>query len=482
MEHNNYLDLQLAAKYEAMDSLHSFTKLMWHVVEPKVPFVDNWHIGAISEHLQAVSYGQIKELIISVPPRHMKSISTCVMWPAWEWLRVPSKRWIFSSYAQSLSTRDSIKCRRVLESPVYRATFKPEWTLSDDQNQKTRFNNTATGYRIATSVGGSGTGEGGDFVVVDDPLKAMQAESETYRQKVIDWWDNEMSSRGNDPKTAAKVIIMQRLHQNDLAGHCAKQGGYEILRLPAEYDEKKTITSIGWEDPRNTKGELLWPERFDKETLETLKKKLGSRGTASQLQQDPKAAEDGLFKRRWWKYYKELPPKNQWRKIVQFWDTAQKPGISNDYSVCATWIETISGHLYLADLMRDKLDYPSLKASVKNNAAKWNPHAVQIEDKASGISLIQDLRLDNTKPNELKIPIVAYDPGQVDKQVRASASTPTVEGGNCYLPEAAPWVEDYVKEHEQFPDSEYDDQVDTTSQMHDHFNGKPQSQPRVRRL
>ncbi len=473
---DNYLHLQEAAKYEALDSLHSFTKLMWHVVEPKQPFVDNWHIGAITEHLQAVTDGQIKELIISVPPRHMKSIAVAVMWPAWVWLLKPEKRWIFSSYAQHLSVRDSIKCRRVISSPIYKDVFKPSWSLSGEQNQKTRFNNTATGYRIATSVKGSGTGEGGDFVVVDDPMKASDGESELKRENVIEWWDNEMSTRGNDPETAARVIIMQRLHQKDLAGHCAKQGGYDVLRLPAEFDEKPSITSIGWTDPRKNKGELLWPDRFSQPVIDALKKKLGSRGTASQLQQDPKSSEDGLFKRRWWKYYKEMPARGQWLEIVQFWDTAQKPGISNDPSVCATWVRTASG-FYLVDLFREKLEYPQLKAAAKAQAAKWQPNAIQIEDKSSGISLIQDLRQETT------LPIVVYDPGQNDKQVRAAAATPTVESGNCFLPEVAPWVEDYIKEHEEFPDGENDDQVDTTSQMVDYFTRKPaQPKPRVRSL
>jgi predicted phage terminase large subunit-like protein len=363
----------------------------------------------------------------------------------------------------------------VLESKVYNQTFQPTWSLSDEQNQKTRFNNTMTGYRLATSVGGAGTGEGGDFIVVDDPIKASEAESEVRRQNVIDWWDNEMSTRGNNPETVAKVIIMQRLHANDLAGHCIKQGGYEVLRLPAEYDGKKSVTCIGWEDPRNTLGELLWPERFSKETINDLKRQLGSRGTASQLQQDPKAAEDGLFKRKWWKTYNQLPLAGQRKRVVQFWDTAQKPGISNDYSVCATWIETQSG-FYLADVLRAKLEYPQLKAAIKMQQAKWNATAVQIEDKGSGISLIQDLR------QETSLPIVAYDPGQNDKQVRAAAATPTVEAGNCFLPEDASWTEDFIREHEQFPDGDNDDQVDTTSQMAEYFNRQRAYNPRVRTL
>lgn len=475
MDDKEYLNQLLAARYECLDSLHSFTRLCWHVVEPKQNFVDGWHIHAITEHLEAVTRGEIRNLIISVPPRHMKSIAVSVMWPAWVWLRDPSKRWIFSSYAGSLSIRDSIKCRRVIESQIYRDTFGIQWSLANDQNMKTRFSNTKTGYRIATSVGGTGTGEGGDYIVVDDPMKATDAESELLRQNVIDWWDNEMSTRGNNPETYSKVIIMQRLHQNDLAGHCMKQGGYEVLRLPAEYDEKPSITSIGWQDPRANKGELLWPDRFTKETLDALKKPLGSRGTASQLQQDPRASEDGLFKRKWWQFYKQLPAKGQWKRVIQFWDTAQKPGISNDFSVGVTWIETAQG-FYLADIMRDKYEYPQLKQAIKNFAAKWQAHAVQIEDKASGISLIQDLRQETT------LPIIAYNPGQNDKQVRAAAATPTVESGNCFLPEGVSWVEDFIREHESFPDGDHDDQVDTTSQMVEYFNKSQKYQPRVRAL
>lgn len=471
---NDYKEWQELARLEGAQDLHSYVQLSWHVVEPKHKFVDGFHIQAICEHLQAVSDGELRNLIISVPPRHMKSTAVCVMWPSWEWLKHPGIGWLFSSYSKGLSVRDSIKCRRLIQSHFYKTTFRPTWNLSTDQNQKIRFTNDKGGYRIATSVGGSGTGEGGDRIVVDDPMKATMAESEVQRQNVIDWWDNEMSTRGNDPKTSAKVIIMQRLHANDLAGHCAKEGGYEVLKLPAEF-EKKIVTCIGWEDPRTEKGELLWPERFSKTEIDALKKILGTRGSAAQLQQDPKASEDGLFKRSAWKYYKELPAKGQWIKVVQFWDTAQKPGISNDYSVCATWIQTQSG-FYLADLFRDKLAYPQLKAAVKTQYAKWTPHAVQIEDKASGISLIQDFRQDST------LPIIAYDPGQSDKQIRAAAATPTVEAGNCYLPEGAPWVEDFIKEHESFPDGDNDDQVDTTSQMADHFKTQEVYQPRVRSL
>jgi predicted phage terminase large subunit-like protein len=222
-------------------------------------------------------------------------------------------------------------------------------------------------------------------------------------------------------------------------------------------------------------GELLWPHRFNKKVIADLKKQLGTRGSASQLQQDPRANEDGLFKRKWWKFYKELPARGQWKRVVQFWDTAQKPGISNDFSVCATWLETASGY-YLLDLFRDKMEYPQLKWAIKNMYAKWQPNAVQIEDKSSGISLLQDLRQETT------LPLIAYNPGQNDKQVRAAASTPTVEAGNCYLPEGVQWVEDFIKEHEQFPDGDNDDQVDTTSQMVEYFSRKSQFQPRVRSL
>ncbi len=248
------IDQELASRH-----LGDFVRQAWHVVEPSTPFVPGWHVDAIIEHLEAVSSGQIRNLLINVPPRHMKSLLVAVFWPAWEWIRYPERRWLFSSYAAQLSIRDSIKCRRLIESPWYQVRWGNTFALTSDQNTKGRFDNNRSGYRLSTSVGGAATGEGGDRIICDDPHNVQEAESDAIRKATLDWFDVVMSTRANDPKTVGRVVVMQRCHQQDLSGHLLEQGGWEHLCLPAEYEGATCATSIGWSDPRTQQGELLWP-------------------------------------------------------------------------------------------------------------------------------------------------------------------------------------------------------------------------------
>jgi hypothetical protein len=282
----------MAEKYRR--SLREFTKAAWPTIEPGVEFKNNWHIDAVSDHLQAVVNGDIKRLIINVPPRHMKSLSVAVLLPAWTWATQPSKKFLYASYAASLSIRDSTKCRRLIDSPWYQAHFGTKFRLTDDQNQKQRFENDATGYRIATSVGGALTGDGGDIICIDDPHNSVEADSAKVREGVLDWWDQAMQTRLNDPKTGAFIIIMQRLHEQDLTGHVlANQLGdeWDHLMLPARYEVGHPTpmkSTLGFTDPRTKEGDLLWPERIDEQTLSNLERSLGSYAAAGQLQQRPK--------------------------------------------------------------------------------------------------------------------------------------------------------------------------------------------------
>jgi hypothetical protein len=274
-------------------SLREFTKAAWPTIEPGVDFQNNWHIDAISDHLEAVVNGDIKRLIINVPPRHMKSISVAVAMPAWTWVSQPHKKFLYASYAASLSIRDSTKCRRLIDSPWYKAHFGDKFRLTDDQNQKQRFENDKTGYRIATSVNGALTGDGGDLIVIDDPHNSVEADSAKVREGVLEWWDQAMQTRLNDPRTGAFVIIMQRLHEQDLTGHVlSNQLGNEWshLCLPARYEIGHPTPSrspLGFIDPRSAEGELLWPERIDDKTLSNLERSLGTYAAAGQLQQRP---------------------------------------------------------------------------------------------------------------------------------------------------------------------------------------------------
>lgn len=464
------LELQVSL---SKNNLFEYSKLMWPVVEPGVQFKPGWHIQAICEHLQAVTNGEIQRLLINMPPRHMKSLAISVFWPSWVWLKHPESRWLFASYAESLSTRDSLKCRDVIRSKRYQNFYWPEWALKDDQDQKKRFNNTKQGYRIATSVGGSGTGEGGDYIVADDPHNAIDIRSEPIRQSVIDWWFQTMSTRGNDPAKAKYVVVMQRLHEKDLSGEILSRGGYEHLMLPAEFEPKRmSYTKIGWRDPRTKEGELLWPTHFGETQIQDQKRNLGSSGYAGQFQQSPMPAEGGLFKRKWWRFFKEKPMNII--RIVQFWDCASKPGISNDYSVCLTVGETPSGYYFL-DLWRNKVEMPDLEAACKAQYHKWSPTEVVIEDKSAGIGLIQSMR------RTTKMPIKEFLPTK-DKEVRASHATPTVESGNCYLQDGSVWLDDFLNELERFPNGEHDDQVDVVSMAVEYFKQPKRIEPRVRTL
>lgn len=282
-----------------------FMRQAWPILEPATPYVHGWHVDAIADHLTAVTQGQIRRLLINMPPRHMKSLAISVFWPSWSWTEQPELRWLFASYALSLSKRDSLKCRRLIESPWYQERWGGVFQLTGDQNEKLRFENDHTGYRLATSVGGAATGEGGDIVVIDDPHNANEAESDTIREGVIEWFDGVMSTRLNDPKRGRMVTVMQRAHSKDVAGHILECGGWEHLCLPAEYEPKPQVyvTSLGFEDPRTEPGELLWPERFGRAEIDSLKKSLGSYRAAGQLQQRPAPADGGIFKRHWWRFW-----------------------------------------------------------------------------------------------------------------------------------------------------------------------------------
>ena len=381
----NEIDRELSSR-----SLKEFVKSGWTVVEPATPFVEGFHIDAIVEHLEGITRGEIRNLVINVPPRHMKSLLVSVFWPAWEWIRWPQRRWLFSSYAAQLSTRDSLKCRRLIESLWYRNNWGDKFTLTSDQNTKGRFDNDKTGYRLATSVGGAATGEGGDRIICDDPHNVQEAESNAIRESTVDWWDTVMSTRLNDPKTAAKVIVMQRCHQLDFSGHVLEQGGWKHLCLPAEYEGPRRETVLGWKDPRTEVGELLWPEQFGPKELEELKRSMGSYAAAGQLQQRPSPAEGGILKRAWWKYYRVAP--QRFDEMIQSWDCAFKDTASSDYVVGQVW-GRIGADKYLLDQVRGRMDCPTTIRAVKRLSEKW-PKAVAklVEDKANGPAVIAMLR------------------------------------------------------------------------------------------
>jgi predicted phage terminase large subunit-like protein len=469
------IDRELATRH-----LREFVRLAWPIVEPSTPFVPGWHIDAIIEHLEAVTRGQIRNLLINVPPRHMKSLLVSVFWPAWEWILYPGRRWLYSSYAATLSTRDSVRCRMLIESPWYQARWGDRFSLAGDQNTKIRFENNRSGYRIATSVGGSATGEGGDRIVCDDPHNVGEVESDSVRKGTLDWFDVVMSTRVNDPKTTARVVVMQRCHQQDLSGHLLEQGGWEHLCLPAEYEGPKCITSIGWSEPREQVGELLWLEQFGPAEIADWKRRMGSYAAAGQLQQRPSPAGGGIIKRHWFRFWQprgaKLPPvevrlpdgtyqfivaielPTQCDDQLQSWDCAFKDLATSDFVVGQSWAR-IGGNFLLIEQTRARMDCPATVKAVRELSAR-RPQALAklIEDKANGSAVIQMLA------NE--IPGILPVSPQGGKEARAAGVSPVIEAGNVYLPhpDFASWVKDFIEECAAFPYGKHDDQVDAMTE------------------
>lgn len=428
------------------------------------------------EHLEAALAGEIRNLLITMPPRHIKSIVSSVDFSTWAWIKRPELRFLYSSYALSLSIRDSLKSRRIIKSDWYQDRWASNFQLTGDQDAKVRFENDHTGIRLATSVGGMGTGEGGDFVVVDDPHNVKEAESETIRTGTVNWWDLTMSTRLNDPKTGVRIIIMQRTHHNDLGAHVLKQGGYVHLNLPAEYEGDKRKTVIGWFDPRTKRGELLQPARFDRASIDDLKVRLGPYGASAQLQQRPTPREGGILKRayfRLWSAKQKLPA---FAFILQSYDTAFTKDTANDPSACTVWgIFKFKSlwHAMMLDAWKEHLDYPSLRRRVKlDRKAKYGEEVNQrpadlilIEKKGSGITLIQDLGM-------IGVQAWPYNPQKADKMVRAIATTPFGAAGFIWLLESekregecVAWAQPFMDECLKFgPASDEDDYVDTFSQ------------------
>lgn len=464
MEVQEYLERERLRK-----NFPQFIEQVFATTNPGTEYLPNWHIDLVGEYLQAAQRGEIKRLLINIPPRYLKSQSVSVAWPAWLLGHDPSRRIIASSYASGLAIKHSTDCRLVVESEWFNSCF-PDFELAPDQNEKAKFQTTQRGHRIATSTGGTLTGEGGNFLIVDDAHKPGEVLSDVMRQRVLDWFDQSFISRLDDKKHGVIVVIMQRLHEKDLCGHLLAKGGWEWLKIPAIAEEDEEINRYGVHVVRH-RGDVLHSERENADDLERLKIEMGSYVFAAQYQQNPVPAEGGMVQYAWFRRYATPPDEG---RVIQSWDTAIKATQDNDYSVCTTWRE-LDGKHYLLDVHRQRLEYPDLKRHVMAHAAKYSAIAVLIEDKASGQSLIQDLQ------RETALPIIPVMPVK-DKITRAAAITPLIESGKLYLPEQAGWLAEYESELCTFPLAAHDDQMDSTSQYLNWLQAKTIKTPRIRRL
>ena len=480
------LDAIKEAKIDA--SLYHFMAAAWSQVE-KGQFMGGWHLEAIAEHLEAVFRGEIKRLIINIPPRTGKSLIVGVFWPAWVWSRRPETRMIYASHAQQLSTRDSVTMRRLIESKWYQERY-PHVRLEKDQNAKSYYQNTAFGMRMASSVGSAITGEGGDILTVDDPLNAKEAlASEVARQEAIDWWNGTMSTRLN-PGTpiGSKLIIMQRLHENDLSGYLlrkrdeyvkaireAREAGvsdedlasnpdtnvdledieYDHLCLPANYSPTHphlSKTKLSFVDPRTQPNDLLWPAGLPQSKINLLKVELGSAGAAGQLQQMPSPEGGGQLKGIWFRRLSKEEWPQSFDEEIQCWDLSYSDDPEADYTVGFV-LGRVGAKVYVKRRLRRQLSFTNqIKAIQALSLIEPNASAKYIEQAANAKALHNTV--------DTSIPGIILRKPTDSKEARAWAWSPFLEAGNIFLPEWEPWVAELIHECEQFPNGTHDDQVD----------------------
>lgn len=399
------------------------------------------HHRLIARKLEAVARGEVKRLMIFMPPRHGKSRLASEFFPAWFLGRNPKQQVIACTYAQELANDFGRKVRNQLQDPLFQAIF-PESGLREDSKSASRFHTSEGGVYFAVGAGGPITGRGAHVLLIDDPIKnSEEADSETHRRKLKDWYASVAYTRLMPG--GAVVVIQTRWHEDDLAGWLLREHaheGWEVLSLPAISEEDQP----------------LWPEAFPLERLQAIKRAVGSRVWEALYQQRPSPAEGGLIKRGWWKYYREAP--SVFDEIIQSWDATFKDTQKSDFVVGQVW-GRVGGDKYLLDQVRGRMDFPTTVQAIRMLSAKWpQAHAKLVEDKANGPALIAVLGSE--------IPGLIPVQPMGSKEARVSAVTPTIEAGNVYLPDPslAEWVGDFVEECSAFPSAAHDDQVDAMSQ------------------
>lgn len=455
---------------DCRESFYKFVQLAWHILEPTRPFVGGWAVKAVCDCLQAVTEGKIRRLLINIPPGCTKSMTTSVLWPAWEWGPggFPAHRFINASYEKGLATRDMVRCRDLLTSPWYQERWPVE--LKDDENNKTKYDNLSTGWRLATSVGGALTGYRGDAIVVDDPHDVKRAESDVQREEALRWWTETLPTRFNDPDKSALVLMMQRLHSSDLSGHVLKNEAdmFTKLILPMEYEPDRhcTIPEIGFSDPRKELGELLWPERFTARSVSELKATLSSRGgsyaVAGQLQQRPVSREGGLFHAKHVQYVDAAP---EFGRRVRGWDLAASETSRSAYTTGVKMCMDDRGRIFIEHTERFRGSPYEVERKLKLRTHADGHHVV--------ISLPQDPgQAGKAQKATLAAVVNGYNvhfsTESGDKISRAIPFAAQWEAGNVYIVRGE-WNEPFLAELTMFPKSDFKDQVDGASRAYSYL-------------
>jgi hypothetical protein len=465
----------------SLRSLREFVSIFWKYADP-AQYIHNWHVDAICEHLEAVSKGDLRRLIINIPPRCMKSLLTSVFWPAWDWRQHPERKFLFASYAHNLSIRDTVKSRRIIESPLYMKWMRREWPeikgpkptpqfrLTSDQNTKIRYENNYHGYRIATSVDGALTGEGGDIIGIDDPHNAIEGESEAKRTACLQWWDEAMSTRLNNANTGAYVIIMQRIHNNDLTGHILEREHKDWchLCLPMSYEGKTRVTNspIPFREPRKVNGELLWPKRFNTATVARLRTSLGPYAAAGQLDQRPSPRAGGLCPANKLIIlprfdYEALKRSNGIVDSIRYWDKAGTDGGGcRTAGVLMHRLRNNPQYEYvIEDVVCGQWSYGPREKVIKSTAEMDGPEIkVMVEEEpGSGGKESADRTI------KMLAGFRAFkDKVSASKDKRAEPFCAQVDIGNVAVV-MAEWTRGYIADLQMYPNGKYKDPMDGTS-------------------
>lgn len=442
-------------------SLSEYVPQAWPVIEPGSRMMSNWHIDLICEYLEAVTAGQITRLLINIPPRHMKTNLVSILWPTWEWIRNPSGRWIFASYAQTLTSKASVERRMILLSDWYQRRWGDRFEMTSDLNLKTEFSNNQRGYMIATSTGGSIMGKGGSRLIADDLHNPEEVESDTERTKTVTYFDRTLSTRLDNKKTDAIIVVAQRLHLTDVCQRCIELG-YTHVKIPAVAPQKTTVIfPVSGRTFEREPGDLLWPEREGPKEIAAAKLQLGSYGFSALLQQEPIPAGGGLFKRAWFAdKFVDTPPKHAFK--IRYWDKAgtQEGGA---YTAGVLMAMGLDRRVYILDVIRGQWSALEREATIKatsqldrNRFQKWYRIFVEQEPGSSGKEAAE-----STVRNLHGFDVRAERPTG-DKVVRARPLSAQCEGGNVYLVRGL-WNDAFLDELSVFPMGLFKDQVDAAS-------------------
>jgi predicted phage terminase large subunit-like protein len=434
-----------------------FARKCFHTIAPGRNFVPNWHLKAIAYQLNRIERGETTRLIVNLPPRSAKSIWVSVAYVAWLLGHDPTLRIIVISYSNELAAELHRQFRMVLDSEWYQRLF-PMTRLSKDTGLEAV--TTVGGGRYATSIEGTLTGRGADLIIIDDPHKAEEAQSERALAQVWEWFSGTLVSRLDDQRTGKIILVMQRLHADDLAGRLLAKGGWTHLKLPALAPFNQIIPLCNGGVKLWRHGEPLDAERGGFEVLENLKRDLGSSKFNAQCLQEPVPNGGNFILRQWFRWYTHPPVKQIGDVIVQSWDTAIGIDDHNDYSVCTTWLKRKDDY-YVLHVFRGRLDYPDLQRKVRNLAREFAADTILIERSGFGIALMQEFAYN--RPGGMVRPMGIVPKG--DKKDRLAIPAAKIQAGHVFLPVDAPWLADFLAEVLAFPNATHDDQIDTLSQF-----------------